>query len=829
MEFPCWSTEMTMLYRPHENQSTVELFGVDASTTELIGRRLAPGTVLRTNSIEDGELPASVAANGVDAVLLGLQLENPVRLAQRIHAFDRQIPVLILADATRNDQLRRTLMFSPFLGSEVKVWPADKIDELPTAIAEAVERRRQRKRYHETVANAEIRLEVLPMLQPDATHYLDQLLEHLPIGVVTVDLAGTVLTLNNQARTVLGVDERSALGATFAEFFPTTEKARLCNLIRGCTEANKKPPPEIVEIPTEGGHRTRFLEVTAAALAYRTGQRGVMLMLQDVTAQIEVEKERKRAEDELRLHATVLRAFHEISSTPGQELKHKVHRLLELGREQFGMPIGLLTHVDEDGLIILDSIADDSCFAAGSRLPLDQTFCSAAVASMEPIAVEHAKITEWRLHPSYTAGEKTRLEAYLGTRVQVNGTVFGTLCFSSRLPREKPFNSAACEILKLMSQWLGSELQREYAEADMRKLSGAVEQTADSVIITNRDLVIEYVNASFENLTGYTKNEVVGTKAVFNQSSPTDAKFTRSLRRKLETEGVFQGTLTGRKKDGTVFHEQKTISPLRDREGKTTHYIATGRDITELIKAQENDRLHQAELAHVARLSTLGEMTSGLAHELNQPLCAITTYAQTCLRIIQGRDTDLEHLRYGLDKIVAQAELGGKIFRRLRDFARKGITDRQNVDVAEIINEVVGFIGWEVQHKLIRVKLDLARDLPMVRVDPIQIEQVLLNLVRNSIDAIASLDETRRHILIRTTLERRQIVVAINDGGCGCAPSQADRLFEPFYTTKPEGLGIGLTVSQSLIEAHGGRLWLKANSRRGATFCFTLPISETMT
>lgn len=829
MEFLSWSTEMTMLYRSNESQSTVELFGVDASTSELIGRRLAAGTVLSTNKIEEGELPTSVVALNVDVVLLGLELENPVRLAQRIHAFDRQVPILILSDATRNDQLRRTLMFSPFLGSEVKVWPIDKTDELPTAIEEAVKRRRQRKRYHETVANAEIRLEVLPMLQPDATHYLDQLLEHLPIGVVTVDLAGTVLTLNNQARTVLNIDERSALGATFAEIFPATEKTRLCDLIRGCTEPNKKPPPEIVEIHTRDSQKIRFLEVTAAALAYRTGQRGVMLMLQEVTAQIEVEKERKRAEDELRLHATVLRAFHEISSTPGQDLKHKVHRLLELGREQFGMPIGLLTHVDNGDLIIIDSISDDSCFAAGSRLPLDQTFCSAAIESVEPIAVEHAKVTNWRDHPSYVASEKTRLEAYLGTRVQVNGSVFGTLCFSSRKPREKAFNSAACEILKLMSQWLGSELQREYAEADMRKLSGAVDQTADSVIITNRDLIIEYVNASFEILTGYTKSEVVGTRAVFSQRSPTDTKFNRSLRQKLESEGVFQGTLTGRKKDGTVFHEQKTISPLRDRDGKTTHYIATGRDITELVKAQENDRLHQAELAHVARLSTLGEMTSGLAHELNQPLCAITTYAQTCLRIIQSGDNDLEHLRYGLDKIVAQAELGGKIFRRLRDFARKGIIDRQNVDIAEIINEVVGFIGWEVQHKLIRVKLDLVRDLPVVRVDPTQIEQVLLNLVRNSIDAIANLDETRRHILIRAALEKRQIVVTINDGGCGCAPSQADRLFEPFFTTKPEGLGIGLTVSQSLIEAHGGRLWLKANSRRGATFCFTLPISETMT
>jgi len=820
--------ETLLLHSAPDCRSIIELFGVDVATRELIGNNLPPGTALRLHNIEGDQLPQATVSSETDVILLGLNLEYPVRLAQRIHAVDRHLPILILAHAARNDQLRRTLMFSPFLGCEVKVWSVDDIEELPAAIAEAAIRRRQRRRYHETVANADIRLEFLPMLQPDATHYLDQLLEHLPIGVVTIDLAGTILTLNNQARLVLGVDERSALGAAFVEFFPESEKARLCALIRGCKEPGKLPRPEIFGIDTlsRGRRKSYVLEITAAALAYRTGQRGVMLMLQDVTAQIEVERDRKRAEEELRIHATVLRAFHEISSTSGQDLKHKVRRLLQLGREQFGMPTGMVTRVDGESLVVVDSVTDDPRFSAGARLPLIQTFCSAAIESVEPIAVEHAKISNWQKHPSYSAGEALRVEAYLGTRVQVNGVVFGTLCFSSRKPCEKPFGTAACDILKLMSQWLGSELQREYAEAGMRKLSGAVEQTADSVIIMNRDLITEYVNASFERMTGYAKSEVVGSK--FHQPGRNDVKFNRSLRRKLKTDGVFQGTLTGRKKDGTIFHEQKTISPLKDREGKTTHYIATGRDITELIKVQENDRLRQAELAHVARLSTLGEMTSSLAHELNQPLCAITTYAQTCLRIIQSGDGHSEELRYGLDKIVAQAELGGKIFKRLRDFARKGNSDCQLVNITDIINEVVGFIAWETQHKLIRVKLDLARALPQVRVDPIQIEQVLLNLFRNSIDAVADLEDARRHITVRSFGEKGNIAVVINDGGRGCMRSQVDRLFEPFFTTKTEGLGIGLTVSQSLIEAHGGRLWLKANSRRGATFCFTLPTSEAM-
>jgi PAS domain S-box-containing protein len=809
-----------------QRQHAIEMFGVDGVIVDLIRRTLSPEVAVKVHEEGDCVIPRLPEATAIDAVLLGLDLQDPVCLAQHIHAADKHIPILILADSLTNEQLRRTLMFSPFLGSEVRVWSSENIKELPDVLLQAVTRRRRRRRYQDTLANAEIHFEVFPLLQPNASHYLNQLLEHLPIGVVTVDLAGTILTLNKEACAILAVNERAALGTQIVSFFTGENRRQLSSLIDDYGDATGKFPPTIIEITHEGRQAPRAVEVTAVTLSYRTGQRGIMLMLQDVTAQIEIERARQRAGDELRLHASVLRAFHEISSTYGQSLNEKVHRLLQLGCDHFSMPIGLLTQIDGDTLIVVDSVTDEPCFAPGARLILHQTFCSAALGQSEPIAIEHVATSCWREHASYLAGPGTRLESYLGTRVRVNGVDYGTLCFFSRAPRETPFSSGAKEILKLMSQWIGSELQREYAEADMRKLSGAVEQTADSVIITDREGVIEYVNASFENLTGYTKMEMIGREAEFYRARSADHKFHENLFRSLETGDVFHGALVGKKKDGTIFHEQKTISPLRDRKGKTTHLIATGRDITELIAAQENDRLRQAELAHVARLSTLGEMTSGLAHELNQPLCAITTYAQTCLRIIQSGDGDFEQLRYGLDKVVAQAELGGKIFRRLRDFARKGSNDRQLIHMRDIINEVVGFIGWETQHKLIHVSVDLAPELPTVRADPIQIEQVLLNLVRNSIDAIAKLSESRRRIDIRCSRQKSFIVVSIRDHGRGCSPEQVLKLFEPFFTTKSEGLGIGLTVSQSLIEAHGGRLWLKSNSRRGATFCFNLPIDK---
>jgi len=755
-----------------------------------------------------------------DTVLLGMEVDEPVRVAQRIHAYDNRVPILILGAPTHCAQLRRTLMFSPFLGNEVTPWSTDEVDELPSAIRDSIRRRQQRARYLNTISKAQIRLEKLPLLQPEATHYLDQLLDHAPIGVLTIDLGGAILTLNRQASTTLAVGERAALGRPLLEHFPARERTRLDEWIQRCLENMERVGPEIIEIDAED-RVARFLEVTLTPLSYRTGQRGAMLILQDVTDRVAAEAERQRAEEDLRFHATVLRSFHEISSDLEIGLDEKLHRLLRLGCEQFGLPIAILSRIDGRSFRIQDAISDSPAFAAGVVKELDQTYCSATVFTNEPVAFEQAGTCLWRDHPSY---RDHGLEAYIGVRVLVDGSLYGTLCFASQAPRRAPFSSTDLETLKLMSQWVGNELQRERAEAHMRKLSSALEQTADTVIITDRERRIEYVNPAFERLTGYAKEDVIGQKTYFLRSGLHDDTFYGDLWDVIGNGEVYRGVMVNRKKDGSIFHEQKTITPLKDGLGRITHFISTGHDITDLVRAEELDRQHKAELAHVARLSILGEMTSGLAHELNQPLCAITTYAQTCLRIIESGECKADQVRYGLEQVVRQAELGGAIFRRLRNFARKGERRQQRIDLREVVQEAASFVRAEVQHQQIRLRLDVAQGLPEVMADPIQIEQVLLNLIRNSMDALSNLDETRREISIRASHQGHGGVrVCIRDSGQGCPGDVADRLFEPFFTTKPTGMGIGLGISQSIIDAHGGRLWLENNSIRGATFCFTLP------
>lgn len=798
----------------------LHMLGVSEVISELMRKELSPGLILK--NVENKEILYSRFEEGrqpADTVLLGMDIEEPVRIAQRIFIYDKNLPIFILSSPSRCAQLKRTLMFSPLLSNEVTPWSTDEMDELPSAIRSAVGRRQKRTHHLNTISKAHIHLEKLPLLQPEATHYLDQLLDHAPIGVLTIDISGSILTINHQATSILAVSERHALGRSFEEFFPVRERKTLQGLLQQTLDILTRQEPKIFELDSIL-KETCFVEVTLAPLAYRTGQRGAMLILQEVTTRVSAERERQRAEEDLRFHATVLRSFHEISANLELSLKEKLQLLLKLGSEQFGLPIAILARIDGQAFYIQDAVGNNPAFSAGMTKQLDQTYCSATVFTNEPLAFEHAGISKWQVHPTYL---EHKMEAYIGVRVMIEGSLYGTLCFASTEPRKLPFRSADLEILKLMSQWVGNELQRELTGAYMRKLSEALEQTADAVIISDHDRIIEYVNPAFEKLTGYTREEVIGHKTYLLRSGAHDEVFYEDIWKSISTGVVYRGILINRKKDGTIYYEQKTITPLKDEQGLITHFISTGHDISDLVRAEEQDRLHKTELAHVARLSILGEMTSGLAHELNQPLCAITTYAQTCLRIVHSDDCNLEDVSYGLEQVVRQAELGGEIFRRLRNFARKDEKAWQAVCLRDVIYEVGSFVRAECQQNQIQLILEVSDQLPHVMADPIQIEQVLINLVRNSMDAITEDVADRRIILIKAGVYQRKFVrVCVHDSGPGCPQAVAERLFDPFFTTKKNGLGIGLGISQSIIVAHGGRLWLELNSVNGATFCFTL-------
>jgi len=280
--------------------------------------------------------------------------------------------------------------------------------------------------------------------------------------------------------------------------------------------------------------------------------------------------------------------------------------------------------------------------------------------------------------------------------------------------------------------------------------------------------------------------------------------------------------LDARRANGQVF--PIALSVGRCDLGGPEQYTLVIRDITFRRKTEARARQHQAELAHVSRVSLAGEMAGALAHELSQPLTAIAAYARGCLRLLAGRASEPATIYEGISEVVQQAERAGDVLGRLREFVRGGAWRRAFVEVGPLIDAAVSLARIEAIQNEVEIEARIDPDLPPVLADHIQIEQVLLNLLRNAIDAIAAADSPERLIVVEAHCKGgRTVQISVADSGPGVIPEVANRLFEPFMTTKPEGMGMGLSISRSIVESHGGRLQMLQRVDSGATFVFDLP------
>jgi PAS domain S-box-containing protein len=246
-------------------------------------------------------------------------------------------------------------------------------------------------------------------------------------------------------------------------------------------------------------------------------------------------------------------------------------------------------------------------------------------------------------------------------------------------------------------------------------------------------------------------------------------------------------------------------------------------DLTNRKQAEEALRQARADLAYVSRVTTMGELTASLAHEVNQPIAAAVTNANTCLRWLTRDHPDVEEARAAATRIVKDGTRAGEIISRTRLLFEKGTPQHDLVDVNEVIGEMIVLLRGETTRYSISVRTELAADLPQVMGDRVQLQQVMMNLIMNSIDAMKDADTTRELAIKSQRTENEQVLVSVSDTGVGLPPEQADQVFSAFFTTKPHGTGMGLRISRSIIESHGGRLWAADNSPRGASFCFALP------
>lgn len=282
--------------------------------------------------------------------------------------------------------------------------------------------------------------------------------------------------------------------------------------------------------------------------------------------------------------------------------------------------------------------------------------------------------------------------------------------------------------------------------------------------------------------------------------------------------------------DGRLRHLHHIGQSVHDGDGRVVKFVGTIHDVTDRRHAEDEARQLQERLTHFARLSTMGEMAAGLAHEINQPLSAIATYAQACQRLLKAPATDIVDIIGALEQIDAQALRAGEVIRRLRMFVRNREVKREPVDCGRLLEDLRTLAETDARLHNIRLSIETEASLPPVYADPIQLQQVLLNLLRNAIDAMADAPEDRREIVLRTRRSAdREIEVMVADHGSGLAPGASDHLYNPFFTTKAGGTGLGLAISRSIVRAHGGRLWHTPNDDCGTRFHFTLPSSPATT
>lgn len=355
-------------------------------------------------------------------------------------------------------------------------------------------------------------------------------------------------------------------------------------------------------------------------------------------------------------------------------------------------------------------------------------------------------------------------------------------------------------------------------------LQSVLDTVPDAMIVIDTRGIIHSFSATAERLFGYTADEAVGRNVSFLMPEPYRGQHDGYLARYMATgERRIIGIgrlVVGRRKDGSTFPLELSVGEMRS--GDRRFFTGFLRDITERQETQQRLQDLQAELIFMSRFTALGEMASTLAHELNQPLTAAASFMNGARRLLgNGNPDDIPTVRGAIDSAAEQMLRAGQIIKRLREFVARGESDRRPEDLRKLIEEASALALVGVKQTGVRVTFEFHPTIGMVLVDKIQIQQVILNLMRNAIEAMEGMP--RRELMVSTQLvDDAMIEVSVTDTGTGIAPEIAEKLFQPFVTTKRQGMGVGLSISRTIIEAHGGKLWAEPNPDGGTAFRLTL-------
>jgi two-component system sensor kinase FixL len=357
------------------------------------------------------------------------------------------------------------------------------------------------------------------------------------------------------------------------------------------------------------------------------------------------------------------------------------------------------------------------------------------------------------------------------------------------------------------------------------RLAAIISSSDDAIVGKTLDGIVTSWNAGATNIFGYEAHEMIGQPISRIIPPELEAEEREILRRIGQGDRIRNYKTVRYAKDGRRVDISLTVSPVLDQSGKVIGASKVARDITAEKRAEAELQQIRDELARVARVTTLGELTAAIAHEVNQPLTGVINSGNACLRWLSQETPNPEAVRKSVERVISEGNRAAKVIKRVRALVEKAPTLRERLSVNDAITEVLPMIDAEIRRNAIALRTDLASDVPLIFGDRVQLQQVMLNLMLNAIDAMSGTDPPRDLLVTSARGESNEVLVTVRDSGSGLDEKSLDRLFEAFYTTKAQGMGIGLAVSRTIVQAHGGSLWAQPNEPRGAAFAFTLPVN----
>ena len=641
-------------------------------------------------------------------------------------------------------------------------------------------------------------------------------------AIITIDSDSTILVVNPAAERIFGYSSEEMIGQPLTMLMPEyLRHLHKAGITRYVETGQKHIGWAAVQLP--GLHKSNAeipLEISFAEFT-NDGRRFFTGIARDISERKRLQDRQARLARHAVLHAEVSAAVSESEKSTSEMLqicalavvRHldaAFARIWLLNNEQQVLELaasaGLYTHLD----------------GAHARIPVG-SFKIGLIAAVQKPHLTNSVQTDERVSDKEWARREGMI-SFAGYPLLVEGRTVGVIAMFARESLEQD----AIEALESVAPTIAQGIERKRAEDKLRNTQRLIQAIFDnsSAVIHVKDLDGHFVlvNRKFEEVAGLRSQEILG-KTSFDLFPMNAAAFDRGDRHVIET-GSASETEEVLTTDGgdRVFLSTKRL--LSDETGKPYALFGISAEITERKKAEADLREMQTELAHLNRVMTVGELAASIAHEINQPLAAIVWNANAALRWLALDPPNLAKAHDSAELIIRDGDRAGHVIARIRAMLKKTSPSKTLLDVNEFINEVVALTQSEMVQHSISLRVELANGLPKVPGDRIQLQQVMLNLIVNAVEAMLSIEDRERALLITSgSFKDNGVRIAVTDNGPGIDPQGAHHVFDAFSTTKPEGMGMGLTISRSIIDAHGGRLWTEANDQYGATFQFTLPIA----